>query len=142
MFGGITHITKDDFFPAFYRSFQCSFTVQNIKSGFRGAGLVPFNPDAVLAKLPARCQGTSLCGAPQPLSLPATGPKLAGTAIGLRQARQCGMTKMTLANIGDKSDTYGNQGPGTCRTCSDSATPCGTTPRLSATTTGPHGMTG
>jgi hypothetical protein len=47
----ITHITKDDFFPAFRAAFEAVFTEQNVKGGFRGAGLVPFNPDAVISKL-------------------------------------------------------------------------------------------
>ena len=47
----ITHITKDDFFPAFRTAFYKAFTQQNIESSFRGAGLVPFNPDAVISKL-------------------------------------------------------------------------------------------
>ncbi|KZT62460.1 CENP-B protein [Calocera cornea HHB12733] len=34
IFGGITHISKEDFFPAFARSFKRVFTMQNIKSGF------------------------------------------------------------------------------------------------------------
>ncbi|KZT51130.1 CENP-B protein [Calocera cornea HHB12733] len=52
--GGVTHIKKDDFFPAFRAAFQVAFKEQNIKSGFRAAGLVPFNPDAVLSKLTLR----------------------------------------------------------------------------------------
>jgi hypothetical protein len=47
----ITHITKDDFFPAFQAAFEAVFTEQNVKGSFRGAGLVPFNPDAVISKL-------------------------------------------------------------------------------------------
>ncbi len=50
----ITHITKDDFFPAFRAAFEADFTEQNVKGGFRGAGLVPFNSDAVISKLDIR----------------------------------------------------------------------------------------
>jgi hypothetical protein len=45
----ITHVTKDDFFPAFRAAFEATFTEQNVKGGFRGAGLVPLDPDAVIA---------------------------------------------------------------------------------------------
>jgi hypothetical protein len=66
----ITHITKDDFFPAFQAAFEAVFTEQNIKGGFRGAGLVPFNPNAVISKLDVKLRtptppGTSN-GLPQP----------------------------------------------------------------------------
>lgn len=37
----ITHITKDEFFPAFKAAFNAVFTEQNVKGGFRGSGLVP-----------------------------------------------------------------------------------------------------
>ncbi|KAJ3552712.1 hypothetical protein NPX13_g11049 [Xylaria arbuscula] len=47
----ITHITKVDFFPAFYTAFSKVFTLENIQSGFRGTGLVPFSPDSVLSKI-------------------------------------------------------------------------------------------
>ena len=47
----ITHITKVDFFPAFFTAFQAAITEENIKGGFRGTGLVPFNPESVILKL-------------------------------------------------------------------------------------------
>jgi hypothetical protein len=47
----ITHITKEDFFPAFYVAHQSAITEQNIQGGFRGAGLIPFDPENVLSKL-------------------------------------------------------------------------------------------
>jgi len=40
----ITHITKPDFFLAFHNAFWITFHPENIQGGFRGAGLVPFNP--------------------------------------------------------------------------------------------------
>lgn len=66
----ITHITKDDFFCAFQAAFRAVLTEQNIKGGFRGAGLVPFDPDAVISKLDVKLRtptprGTSE-GLPQP----------------------------------------------------------------------------
>jgi hypothetical protein len=47
----ITHITKLDFFPAFYAAFQAAMTEKNIQGGFRGTGLVPFDPQNVILKL-------------------------------------------------------------------------------------------
>jgi hypothetical protein len=47
----ITHITKDDFFPAFKEAYNKSITVQNIKAGFKATGLIPFNPGEVLFQL-------------------------------------------------------------------------------------------
>jgi hypothetical protein len=45
------HITKLDFLPAFKTAYDRSFTSANICSAFRGAGLVPLQPDAVLSTL-------------------------------------------------------------------------------------------
>jgi hypothetical protein len=53
----ITHITKDDFFPAFKAAFELAFTEQNIKKFFRfllwggAAGQIPWNPGTVVSKL-------------------------------------------------------------------------------------------
>ena len=47
----ITYITKDDFFPAFRTAFKKVFTIQNVQGGFKGAGLVPLDPEAVIQKL-------------------------------------------------------------------------------------------
>jgi DDE superfamily endonuclease/helix-turn-helix, Psq domain len=47
----INHITKVEFFIAFKTAYLQSITIQNAKAGFRGAGLVPFNPQAVISKL-------------------------------------------------------------------------------------------
>ncbi|APA11745.1 hypothetical protein sscle_08g065150 [Sclerotinia sclerotiorum 1980 UF-70] len=50
----INHISKIEFFAAFKAAYQESITAQNMKSGFRGTGLIPFNPEAVLSKLDIR----------------------------------------------------------------------------------------
>ena len=50
----INHITKLEFLPAFKVAFERSFTSANICSAFRGAGLVPLQPDVVLSKLDVR----------------------------------------------------------------------------------------
>ena len=51
MRAGTTHISKKDFFPAFFSAFQKAFTEKNILGGFQGAGLLPYNPESVLLKL-------------------------------------------------------------------------------------------
>jgi hypothetical protein len=50
----INHITKLEFLPAFKEAFKAAFTEQNIKSGFRATGLVPYNPENVLSHLDLR----------------------------------------------------------------------------------------
>jgi hypothetical protein len=50
----ITHITKLEFLPCFKGAFDTAITKANIQGGFRGAGLVPFNPEAVILKLDVR----------------------------------------------------------------------------------------
>ena len=47
----IHHINKENFLPAFKATFTKVFTPENVRAGFRGAGLVPHNPEAVLSKL-------------------------------------------------------------------------------------------
>ncbi|KAH7471636.1 hypothetical protein FOMA001_g13611 [Fusarium oxysporum f. sp. matthiolae] len=47
----ITYISKTEFFLAFYAAFQATMTEANIKAGFRGAGLVPLDPESVVSKL-------------------------------------------------------------------------------------------
>ena len=45
------HISKETFLPLFKTAFEQSITKENIQAGFRGAGLVPHDPQAVLSKL-------------------------------------------------------------------------------------------
>ena len=45
------YISKETFLPAFKSAFERTFTKENIQAGFRGAGLVPHDPQAVLSKL-------------------------------------------------------------------------------------------
>lgn len=47
----ITHITKVDFFLAFKAAYANAITSNNAKAGFRGAGLVPYDPESVISKL-------------------------------------------------------------------------------------------
>jgi hypothetical protein len=50
----IHHINKETFLPAFKAAFSKAFTAENVRAGFRGAGLVPHNPEVVLSKLDVR----------------------------------------------------------------------------------------
>lgn len=45
------YISKETFLPLFKSAFEQSITKENIQAGFRGAGLVPHDPQAVLSKL-------------------------------------------------------------------------------------------
>lgn len=47
----ITHVSKTEFFLAFYAAYQATMTERNIKGGFRGAGLVPLDPESIILKL-------------------------------------------------------------------------------------------
>jgi hypothetical protein len=47
----IIHITKDDFFPAFCTAHFAAMTESNIQGGFRGAGIIPFDPERVISTL-------------------------------------------------------------------------------------------
>jgi hypothetical protein len=47
----IHHVNKETFLPAFKEAYKKTFTPENVRAGFRGAGLVPYDPEAVLSKL-------------------------------------------------------------------------------------------
>ena len=47
----ISHITKLEFLPCFKRAFDAAITPSNIQGGFRGAGLVLFDPERVIIGL-------------------------------------------------------------------------------------------
>jgi hypothetical protein len=48
---GINHITKEEFLPAFFTAHQQVMTAENIASGFKATGLIPYDPERVLDKL-------------------------------------------------------------------------------------------
>jgi len=50
----ISHVTKLEFLPAFRAAFDAAITLDNIRGAFRGAGLIPFNPEGVISKLDVR----------------------------------------------------------------------------------------
>ncbi|EGU86246.1 hypothetical protein FOXB_03236 [Fusarium oxysporum f. sp. conglutinans Fo5176] len=47
----INHISKTEFFPAFHAAHRATITENNIRGGFRGAGLAPLNPENIISKL-------------------------------------------------------------------------------------------
>ena len=47
----VFRVTKEHFIATFYQAFLTSFTQANVQAGFRGSGLHPFNPEAVLLYL-------------------------------------------------------------------------------------------
>jgi hypothetical protein len=47
----ISYISKTEFLPTFYTAFKATFVESNIRGGFRGAGLVPFDPEVIILKL-------------------------------------------------------------------------------------------
>jgi hypothetical protein len=48
---GTKKIKKEAFLPAFKAAFEKAITKENICAGFRGAGLVPHNLEAVISRL-------------------------------------------------------------------------------------------
>jgi hypothetical protein len=50
----INHITKSEFFVAFKAAHDKTFTEDNIKAAFRGAGIRPWDPDYIISKLDVR----------------------------------------------------------------------------------------
>jgi len=50
----LTHVSKEDFLPAFQKAFQLAMTESNVQAGFQGAGLVPYDPETVISKLDVR----------------------------------------------------------------------------------------
>jgi DDE superfamily endonuclease len=66
----ISHITKTDFFLAFKAAHFASITPTNVQGGFRGAGLVPYDPQAVLSKLNIKLRTPTPTGEPPLLPNP------------------------------------------------------------------------
>jgi hypothetical protein len=55
----ITHITKLEFLPCFIHAYNKAITPSNIQGGFRGAGLVPFDPQRVISTLDVKLRTPS-----------------------------------------------------------------------------------
>ena len=64
----VNHITKTEFLIAFHAAHVAAMTPRNIQGGFKGAGLVPFDPECVISKLDVKL-GTRT---PPEATLPAT----------------------------------------------------------------------
>lgn len=60
----INHITKVEFLIAFKAAYNATMTENNVKGGFRGAGLVPFDPQAVISKLDIKLRTPTPTGLP------------------------------------------------------------------------------
>ena len=52
----INYITKVEFFLTFKATYFATITESNNKGGFRGIGLVPFEPEAIVSKLDIKLQ--------------------------------------------------------------------------------------
>jgi hypothetical protein len=55
----INHITKQEFLPCFKAAHKNAVTASNIQGGFRGAGLVPFDPERVISTLDVKLRTPS-----------------------------------------------------------------------------------
>ena len=60
----INHVTKVDFLIGFKEAFFASLTEENVKAGFRGAGLVPMDEEVVLSQLDIKLRTPSPPGSP------------------------------------------------------------------------------
>lgn len=63
----INHLTKLEFLPAFRAAYDQSITKNNICASFRGAGLVPHDPEAVISKLDVKLRTPSPAALPEAL---------------------------------------------------------------------------
>jgi DDE superfamily endonuclease len=66
MRASINHVSKLEFLYAFREAFFASITERNVRGGFIGTGLVPYDPDRVLSTLDI------LVRTPSPIGLPLT----------------------------------------------------------------------
>jgi transposase len=56
----INHVTKLEFLPAFKTAYNRLFTSEDMCSAFRGAGLVPLQPDTVLSRVDVQLRTPTL----------------------------------------------------------------------------------
>lgn len=66
----VSNTTKTKFLPTFQIAFRATFTEQNIRAGFRGAVLIPFNPENVIFKLDVHLYTPTPPGSSSGSSLP------------------------------------------------------------------------
>src|ERR1700678_606934 len=55
----INHITKVEFLIAFKAAYEQSLSIQNSQAGFRGAGLILYDPQVVISKLDINLQAVT-----------------------------------------------------------------------------------
>jgi hypothetical protein len=60
----INYITKVEFFLAFKAAYFAAMIESNNKGGFRGIGLVPFDPEAMISKLDIKLRTPTLTSPP------------------------------------------------------------------------------
>ena len=60
----INHITKEDFLIAFKVAYFKAITADNIRGGFRGLGLIPHDPEAIISKLDIKLRTPTPTGSP------------------------------------------------------------------------------
>ena len=60
----INHITKVEFLDAFRAAFFNVFGEENVQAGFRGTGLVPYDPDIIISKLNVKLRTPTPTGPP------------------------------------------------------------------------------
>jgi hypothetical protein len=99
----ITHITKDDFFPAFKQAFFASMGEENVRAGFRATGLVPYNPEAVISRLDFKPR-TPTPSNSRPGSAVSWDPKTPTTAI--EAVRGSTILKSRIASHQNSSPTH------------------------------------
>jgi DDE superfamily endonuclease/Psq-like protein len=98
----INHISKLEFLCAFREAFFASMTEKNIQGGFAGAGLVPYDPEKVLAKLDVQLRTPT-----PPVSRPSTAlPWMSKTPQNPREAdSQTSLLKTRISNHQNSSPT-------------------------------------
>jgi hypothetical protein len=98
----INHISKLEFLCGFREAFFTSMTEKNIRGGFAGAGLVPYDPERVLSKLDVRLRTPT-----PPTSRPGTAqPWVFQTPHNPREAEsQSTLIKTRIANHQNSSPT-------------------------------------
>ena len=98
----VNHITKTEFFIAFHAAHVAAMTSQNIQGGFRGAGLVPFDPECVISKLDVKL-GTRT---PPEATLPQPQPWISQTPHNPTDSiSQCEFVKSRISNHQNSSPT-------------------------------------
>ncbi|ODM24077.1 hypothetical protein SI65_01667 [Aspergillus cristatus] len=86
---GFNHMDKLDFLEAYPEARKQAFTLDNIKSGFRATGLVPFNPEEVLGRFTIQLETPTPPGSQSINSAPKT-------PYNLRQLEKQASTVKTL----------------------------------------------